>query len=100
MFLELPDRPTTVHPTLHPDLVGVIRWLEKQDPDGKYLYYRPYGRKRDCLWDQYLREKGRALIGYLDRDLFPGANHIAYGRAFEEDWTYGRALQRAKELAA
>src|SRR5215831_17316223 len=98
------DRQITTHPLLR----ELIAWLETQAPGTSYWYPNPV----ECVWGRFLaaqasgrlRPSSRAMrepVSHLDRDLFPGADWIAYGGVppCNGEWTYGAALERAQALA-
>lgn len=74
---------------------GLIAWLEQQPADGTYDYM-------DC--------SGGCLVGLylgLDEDTFNGfsnSNHPFEGRVYDiaciRPWTFGAALERAREYQA
>jgi hypothetical protein len=83
--------------TTHPLLLELIAWLETQAPGAPYWYPKP----GECVWGRFLAARGREPVSHLDRDLFPGADWIAYGGVppCNGEWTYGAALERAQALA-
>lgn len=96
---------------------SLIEWLEQKPADGSYDYMKPYS----CLLAQYFREKGfdGVYVGpgyfvcgerFFRGDKLPeGWEGIAVGessfitrvtRGRSAEWTYGKALERAKALEA
>jgi len=85
-------------------LEGLISWLETQPPEARYAYHNP----RECLMYEYLKERGVPLhstAGDYWRDKEQKAHHVIpaeinKGIVAMLPFTYGAALQRARELLA
>lgn len=94
-------------------LQGLHDWLETQDPKTEYDYLD----SSDCLLCRFLKENGYAVepgvspVRWGDRadpswsksnsnELPAAVDDVSRGNAVEENWTYGAALARAKELLA
>jgi hypothetical protein len=87
----------------NPDSIhSMIAWLETKDPDACYDYKDSF----HCLNTQYLEFHG---LDYGDErtwdvPLWHRLHHgdfryIAEGRGHEDEWTFGKALARARERA-
>lgn len=92
------------------ELDSLIEWLEQQPTDGTYSYIS----SRDCLMAQYFKAKGLKNVritphlyraGYNplgdSKPLPKGWERISIGLPAvdqQENWTYGRALERARAL--
>lgn len=76
-------------------LATLIAWLEKQPPEKDY----DYCSAADCLIAQYLRQSGIAHYeldsGEVDQ---LGWSDIVHPNCFEDEWTFGAALKRARAL--
>lgn len=71
-------------------LEALIAWLEKQVPAETYNYVKP----RTCLIGQFT---GVSLLSdEVDERCFVGAHSIAY----DGEWTFGAALDRARAALA
>lgn len=82
-----------------PSLIGLIAWLETQDPAQEYDWSKCDGT---CLVSQYLTS-----IGILDGEQWKDYNyHKALGLpeagsfniAYQRPWTFGAALLRARAV--
>lgn len=70
-------------------LEDLISWLETKDPNEKYTYYKA----EICLVGQWTGQ----IYGNsddIDPNTFLGCEEIAFGYP----WTFGAALERAREL--
>lgn len=84
-----------------PDLHGLIAWLEGENPETTYNWYDCEG---DCLIGHFATATNLnfGVVENTLRQIKPNKiGPSAYGLiGFKGSWTYGDALQRAKELAA
>jgi hypothetical protein len=78
-------------------LLGLIAWLETQDPDTHYDYIDA----SNCVVANYLKFLN---VTPFDLDpiqlsaLHPHLNIIAHDYQYPGDWTYGGALARARAV--
>src|SRR6266478_2530436 len=96
-----------------PDVLStasLIAWLEGKVADHTHTYR--YMNNRHCLLAQYFEDHGFKGVMvmpdcYTHRGRMPvigwkalpkGWGYVAMGDADEFDWTFGRALERAKTL--
>lgn len=74
----------------------LIAWLETMPPDQHYDPCIP----KQCLFGQYFAACGRRDNGHLSlfaTDENPVNREIAFGKPHDMRWTFGAALQRARE---
>lgn len=87
------------------NLQGLIAWLETQDPDTKYNWQDVY----HCLVARFLissigtRKSGlnyEQICGGMMNYHFVGSNNHGHptGGSEHPDWTFGKALARAKQV--
>jgi hypothetical protein len=79
-------------------LAGLIAWLETQPAEGQYNYVCQNG---SCLLDRYIT----SVTGKSSRpttlhfQICGGSQELAT-IAFNQPWTFGAALERARSLAS
>jgi hypothetical protein len=76
-------------------LLGLIAWLETQDPNTRYDYCDASG----CVVGNYLKSLGVTPFDLKPEELdalHPCLNSVACGTIYPLDWTYGGALKRAR----
>jgi hypothetical protein len=73
---------------------GLIAWLETQNPEGKYNWWR----QDSCLIAHYADAVGADY--YELHSYFFATTKVLDNVAYPEPWTFGEALARARKIKA
>ncbi len=85
-------------------LDGLIAWLETMPPEGEYDWYSIKG----CVFCQYQKAAGK-WVKHIEFEYLPesrydyhliGANNTETTSGTKADWTFGKALERARKVQA
>jgi hypothetical protein len=77
-------------------LAGLIAWLETQPAEGKYNYLCKNG---SCLLDRYITSvTGRPSRPTILHFEICGGSQELSTIAYNQPWTFGAALERAREV--